>query len=78
MKHVFVEDDSIDISTLEHITKVEACIYCDTEIWHWVSVMPGKIKHNRYMLYHGTQYWDPNEECPNPYNMKEVKQLKLF
>lgn len=80
MKHEFIEDTDIDISDFDDITKVEVCKYCDVQMWHWIRVSPGKVEHFKYMLLKGTQYFNLNEECKDPYNLRKLTttQLTLF
>lgn len=75
MKHSFVEDKSVDVEELDEVTLVEVCKFCDVQKWHWLHVAPGVIKPQQYMLLKGLQYWNPDEECTNPYNLQ---QLNLF
>lgn len=80
MKHTFIENKSVDIEQYEDIDKVEVCKFCDVERWTHIVICDSKLLKQQYMLNKGTQYWDPEEECSDPYKLQKLSgnQLKLF
>lgn len=72
MKHQFVDDKSIDLSDMDGILNVEVCKFCDVRRWTWLDVKPGKLTKYQYMFNKDTQYWNPEEECKNPYKLQEL------
>lgn len=72
MKHEWIEDVGVNISQFDDVVKVDICKFCDCQMWTWLQVKNREVKPQKYMLLHGTQYWNPDEECPDTYKLQQV------
>jgi len=76
-KHEFIIDNSVDITELSDIVKVEVCKYCDVKLWTWTKrFKDNSTKDYQYMFVGNTQYWNPDEDCKDTYGLRKLKEKK--